>query len=51
MWRKQYQLRRIQIVRILKNVALLVLAIAAAVALGKYGVGLDGGGESRNFAW
>jgi hypothetical protein len=38
-------------VRILKNVALLVLAIAAAVALGKYGIGLDGAGQSRNFAW
>jgi hypothetical protein len=35
----------------LKNLALLVLAIAAAVALGKYGIGIDGGGESRNFAW
>jgi hypothetical protein len=44
-------LRRIQIVRILKNVALLVLAIAAAVALGKYGIRLDGAGQSRNFAW
>jgi hypothetical protein len=48
---KAAQLRRIQIVRILKNVALLVLAIAAAAALGKYGIGLDGAGESRNFAW
>jgi hypothetical protein len=51
MWRKQHQLRRIYIVRISKNVALLVLATAAAVALGKYGIGLDGAGESRNFAW
>lgn len=37
--------------RILKNVALLAFAVAAAVALGKYGIGFDGGGESRNFAW
>jgi hypothetical protein len=36
-------------VRILKNIALLALVVAIAAMLGKYGV--DGAGESRNFAW
>jgi hypothetical protein len=36
-------------VRILKNIALLALVVAIAATLGKYGI--DGVGESRNFAW
>jgi hypothetical protein len=51
MRRKQHQSAEDSIVGILKNIALLALAITAAVVLGKYGIGLDGAGESRNFAW
>ena len=36
-------------VRILKSIALLSCATAAAVVLGRYGIHL--GGEGRNFAW
>jgi hypothetical protein len=36
-------------VQILKNIALLALVVAIAATLGKYGI--DGAGQSRNFAW
>jgi high-affinity Fe2+/Pb2+ permease len=35
--------------RILKSIALLACATAAAALLGRYGIRL--GGEGRNFAW
>jgi hypothetical protein len=47
--RKRQQSAEDTNVRILKNIALLALVVAIAATLGKYGI--DGAGESRNFAW